>query len=148
MIFISYNAKLCMRAAKLRKAGILSEVLLWNQIKQKRINGLDFDRQRVIGNYIADFCCSDTGVIIEIDGYTHDYKLEYDMHRESYIKALGLETIHIPDKDIKQGIEVVVNMLLSHPLLQEPIPERKCIFLAQRRSHPAFGTPPRRGIIP
>jgi very-short-patch-repair endonuclease len=73
-------------------------VLLWNQIKQRKINGLDFDQQRVIGNYIADFFFFYTGVVIEIDGYTHDYKLEYDMHRESYLKALGLETIFLAQR--------------------------------------------------
>lgn len=131
-IIIEYNAKLRTRAAELRKAGVLSEVLLWKQIKQKKINGLDFDRQRVIGNYIADFCCAETGLIIEIDGYTHDYKVEYDERREIYIKNLGLETLHISDRDIKRNMEAVINMLLAHPLLQKAIPERKCIFLARR----------------
>jgi very-short-patch-repair endonuclease len=96
------GGKLCARAAQLRKAGVLSEALLWNQIKQKKINGLNFDRQRVIGNYIADFCCKETGVIIEIDGYTHDCKIEYDERRERYMKSLGMETIHIPDGDVKK----------------------------------------------
>jgi len=131
-IIIEYNAKLCTRAAELRKAGILSEVLLWNQIKQKKINGLNFDRQRVIGSYIADFCCPETGLIIEIDGYTHNYKIEYDEQRERYMKNLGLETIHIPDRDVKRNMKDVINMLLAHPLLQKAIPERKCIFLAKR----------------
>jgi very-short-patch-repair endonuclease len=105
---------------------------LWNQIKQKKINGLDFDRQRVVGNYITDFCCPETGIIIEIDGYTHDYKIEYDEQRERYIKNLGLETIHIPDRDENKKMDSVINMLLAHPLLQKPIPDRKCIFIPYR----------------
>ena len=43
------------RAKKLRKAGNLSEVLFWNQVKNKQFSGLDFDRQKIIGDYIVDF---------------------------------------------------------------------------------------------
>jgi very-short-patch-repair endonuclease len=32
-----------------------SEVKLWNELKNGKLNGYDFDRQRVIGNYIVDF---------------------------------------------------------------------------------------------
>jgi len=131
-IIITYNSKLRQRAAKLRKAGYLSEVLLWKQLKQKKLNGLDFDRQRVIGNYITDFCCPDTGVVIEIDGSSHKYKIEYDLRREKYLKSLGLETIHIPDADVKKNMNAVLAMLSAHPFLQKVIPERKCVFIAER----------------
>ena len=47
------NKSLRERARQLRKESTLAEVLLWNQLKKKRANGLDFDRQKVIGNYIV-----------------------------------------------------------------------------------------------
>ena len=146
-IAIPYNAKLGPYAKKLRKAGILSEVILWNQLKRKKMNGMDFDRQRVIGNYIADFCCKENGVVVEIDGWTHDYKVEYDKQREEYLKSLGLETIHVSDSDVKRNLKGVMDVLRSHPLLQVAIPERKCIFIAKLIPPPASPTPPKRGIV-
>ncbi|MDR0654456.1 MAG: DUF559 domain-containing protein [Synergistaceae bacterium] len=48
---LPYNPKLKIRARELRKAGNLSEVLLWLKLKGGQINGWDFDRQKIIGNY-------------------------------------------------------------------------------------------------
>jgi len=108
---LPFNAKLKERAKELRKAGNLSEVLFWNQVKNKQFLGLDFDRQKIIGNYIVDFYCKDLGVVIEIDGASHDSKVEYDIERDAYLKSLGLKVIHISDLDIKNNLEGVMEIL-------------------------------------
>jgi very-short-patch-repair endonuclease len=54
---IYYNPKLKERARELRNSSTLSEILLWNELKQKKILGFQFYRQRPIGNYIVDFFC-------------------------------------------------------------------------------------------
>ena len=54
-----YNPKLKPLAKALRKNMTFSEVLLWNELKQKKMLGHDFDRQRPIDNYIVDFYCKD-----------------------------------------------------------------------------------------
>ena len=84
------NKYLRKNARELRKNSTLSEVLLWNLLKNKRTNGLDFDRQRIIGNYIVDFYCSKLKLVIEIDGCSHDNKYIYDKTRDEYLKSLGL----------------------------------------------------------
>ena len=117
---LPYNAELTERAKELRKAGNLSEVLLWNQIKNKQFKGLDFDRQKIIGNYIVDFYCASLGVVIEIDGYSHENKVDYDSIREDYLKSLGLTVIHILDSDVKKNIEEVMMMLKNHVSLTTP----------------------------
>ena len=52
---LPYNPKLKERAKELRQAGNVSEVLFWNQVKNKQFKGFDFDRQKIVGNYIVDF---------------------------------------------------------------------------------------------
>jgi very-short-patch-repair endonuclease len=52
---LPYNKILAIRARENRKLGILVEVLFWKKVKSKNFFGIDFDRQRVIGNYIVDF---------------------------------------------------------------------------------------------
>jgi len=56
---LPFNPALKDRAKTLRKAGILHETLLWLELKSKKLNGLDFDRQKIIGNYIVDFYCAE-----------------------------------------------------------------------------------------
>jgi very-short-patch-repair endonuclease len=93
---LPYNPKLKKRAQKLRKAHNKAEVIFWNEVKQGRFLGLDFDRQKIIGNYIVDFYCANCNVVIEIDGTSHIGKEEYDLARDAFLQSLGLSVFHIP----------------------------------------------------
>ncbi len=108
---LPYNPELKIRAKELRKAGNLSEVLLWNQIKNKIFEKLDFDRQKIIGNYIVDFYCSSLGLVIEIDGSNHNDKLEYDAKRQEYLESLGLIVFRVADIDVKNNMDGVLDHL-------------------------------------
>ena len=108
---LPYNPKLKDRARELRQAGNLSEVIFWTEVKNNQFHDIDFDRQRVIGNYIVDFYCKQLGLVIEIDGESHNYKIEYDETREAFLKALGLIIIHFNDIDIKNDMDGVLMYL-------------------------------------
>lgn len=114
---LPYNPVLKERARALRKAGNLPEVLFWNQVKNKQFKGYDFDRQKIIGNYIVDFFCTNCNVVIEIDGSSHDDKVEYDAERDKFLKSLGLTVIHIAAQHILQRLSEVMDMLMNHPAL-------------------------------
>ena len=83
------SPKLAERAKELRKAGNLSEVLMWQQFHKRKFRGFDFDRQKIIGNYIVDFYCTNCRAVIEIDGSSHDEKAEYDRERDAFLEELG-----------------------------------------------------------
>ena len=117
---LPYNPALRQRAKELRKAGNLCETLLWLQVRQKKFKGYDFDRQKIIGNYIVDFYCVNCRVVIEIDGASHDGKGEYDERRDRFLEGLGLTVIHIPAGDVLNRLEDTMQMLYDHFALQEP----------------------------
>jgi very-short-patch-repair endonuclease len=108
---LPFNSKLKARAKSLRKAGNLAEVLLWNQLKRNQFFGLDFDRQKIIGNYIADFYCAEKQVVVEVDGSSHNDKVEYDRRRDAFLKGLGLEVIHFRDIDVKTNRSEVLSII-------------------------------------
>ena len=108
---LPYNPALKERARELRKAGNLSEVLFWNAVKNKQLNGLDFDRQRVIGNYIVDFYCHECALVVEIDGSSHDDKQEYDAERDAYLIGLGLNVLHVQDIEVKKNLAGVLELV-------------------------------------
>ncbi|MDR2875118.1 MAG: DUF559 domain-containing protein [Methylobacillus sp.] len=116
---LPYNPDLREKAKALRKAGNLCEVLLWQQINKGKFKGYDFDRQKIIGNFIVDFYCRNCRVVIEIDGSTHDAKTEYDKKRDIFLGNLGLTVIHIMARDVLQNLEGVMEMLRRHPALAE-----------------------------
>ncbi len=111
---LPYNPKLKSYSRELRQAYNLSEVLFWNKVKGGRFKGFKFRRQKVIGNYIADFYCRERGVVIEIDGFSHKLKGEIDSTRDKYLESLGLIVIHIQVKDIMADVDKVMQSLYYH----------------------------------
>ena len=85
---LPYNPKLKSLAKALRKNMTFSEVLLWNELKQKKMLGYDFDRQRPIDNYIVDFYCKDLMLVLEIDGNSHDYEEVYKNDMDNVLRTI------------------------------------------------------------
>jgi type I site-specific restriction-modification system R (restriction) subunit/very-short-patch-repair endonuclease len=119
---LPFNPDLKERAKELRKAGNLAEVLFWQQVHQKKFKGYDFDRQKIVGNYIVDFYCANVGVVIEIDGKSHDHKQEYDARRDEYLSSLGLTIIRIPASGVLKHLVQTMAWLEEHPAMQEVPP--------------------------
>ncbi len=80
------------------------EVLLWNELKQKKMMGFDFDRQRPILNYIADFYCKDLMLAIEIDGASHDDQLEADEMRQKELENVGVNFLRFDEQFVRNDI--------------------------------------------
>ncbi|NML56435.1 endonuclease domain-containing protein [Chryseobacterium cheonjiense] len=115
---LPYNPQLKPLLNGKRNAGILSEVIFWKQVRAKTFHQLDFDRQRIIGNYIVDFYVKTLGLVIEIDGWSHNNKEIYDDVRQQYLESLGLTIFRITDSDVRNNLAVVMkdleNFLIEH----------------------------------
>ncbi len=111
---IPKNKLLNDRAKILRKSGNLSEVLFWQAFKDKKKLGFDIDRQVIIGNYIVDFFIPELGLVFEIDGSSHDDKVEYDAERDAFMEGLNLLVFRISDADVKKNIEAVYDLVLEN----------------------------------
>ena len=107
---IYYNPILKHRSQNLRKNSTLSEILLWQHLKSRKMKGYQFMRQKPINNYIVDFYCSKLQLIIEVDGETHLYDgaQEKDEIRQNKLESLGLQFLRFDDLLVKQNIEAVV----------------------------------------
>lgn len=104
---IPRNPILLKYARQNRKKGVLSEVLFWKQVRANNFFGIDFHRQFVIGNYIADFYVPKLGLVVEIDGASHIGKYEYDNIRENYFRNLGIVVYKITDLNVKKDLSRV-----------------------------------------
>jgi len=108
------NRELLGYSRKNRKSGNIAEIAFWKQVHKKMFHGLDFDRQKVIGNYIVDFFVKRLGLVIEIDGGSHNEKADYDEQRDKYLEGLGLKVFHTTDFDVLQHVSIVLEELRKY----------------------------------
>ncbi|RYF24528.1 MAG: DUF559 domain-containing protein [Flavobacteriales bacterium] len=115
---LPFNPQLKEKAKALRYAENLPEVLFWMQVNKKRFHGLDFDRQCIIGSYIVDFYIKQLGLVIEIDGKSHDFDGDYDEQREKYLNSLELNVYRISVADVLKRMIFVLaeleNYIIQH----------------------------------
>ncbi len=119
---IQYNPALKSVAKELRRTMTLSEVLVWNNLKGKKMLGYDFDRQRPIGNYIVDFYCKELSLAIEIDGNTHYYRYEEDCQRQNELEKLGVNFLRFDDLEVKKNITNVIEVIEDWIKAKRPTP--------------------------
>jgi len=117
--YLTYNPKLKATARMLRKQSTLSEVLLWNELKGKRMFGYDFHRQKPIHNSIVDFFCPRLMLAIEIDGSSHLERTEQDKKRQGVLESLGVRFLRFEDDEVKKDLggvlEVIKRWIVQHP---------------------------------
>ncbi|WP_250253449.1 DUF559 domain-containing protein [Chryseobacterium sp. Marseille-Q3244] len=108
---LPYNPYLKVLLKEKRKARILGEVIFWKKVRARTFHHIDFDKQRIIGNYIVDFYVKSLGLIIEIDGSSHEGKEVYDDIRQKYLESLGLLVFRIADFDVRNNLVLTMKDL-------------------------------------
>ena len=80
-------------ARGLRRRQTDAERRLWARLRDRRLLGVKFKRQMPIGPYIADFCCREMKLIVELDGGQHAARADYDVARTAHLQALSYRVV-------------------------------------------------------
>ena len=72
-----------------------------------------FSCQKVIGQYILDFYCSELRLAIELDGGSHTETVEHDLDREKYLTGQGIEVLHVTNQEVHCQFDAVCEWILS-----------------------------------
>ncbi len=97
------------RARLLRKNMTPSETVLWEELRNRRLEGYKFLRQHPIvynpngsGSkyFVADFYCDLKKTVLELDGPIHQANVQYDQYRESEMLNLGLHVLRINNEEL------------------------------------------------
>ena len=105
---IPYNPELVALARELRNNPTFSECVLWKHLKRKQMRGYDFDRQKPIDNYIVDFFGNELMLAIEIEGDSHNERIEDDKRRQECLEELGVSFLRF------DGFYVIKNFRISN----------------------------------
>ncbi len=101
---------------KLRNNSSPAEIILWLQLKGRKLNGKKFRRQYGIENFILDFYCPECKLGIELDGTTHDNpdSFNQDAKRTHTISDNGINIIRFTNKEVKENLEGVLLEIRKH----------------------------------
>jgi very-short-patch-repair endonuclease len=120
-----YNKNLKEFAKRLRKQSTKAEIKLWNDVlRGKQMHGYSFLRQRPVSSFIADFMCKELMLIIEVDGFTHEWEEQWDLDkkRQGELENLGFTFLRFTDEEVLNDIRnverIIEEFILDHP----PVP--------------------------
>ncbi len=112
------------QARELRNNPTDAERRLWYALRNRQLHGFKFTRQYSIGNFIADFCCRERLLIIEVDGGGHALQQEYDCARSQYLVERGYVVLRFWNNDVLRNLngvlEKISEVLVGSPGKNEP----------------------------
>ena len=83
----------------LRSNQTRAEYVLWQELRGEKL-GYRFRRQVSVGRFIVDFYCHELKLIIEVDGWVHDERKDYDKWREQMLENQGYNVIRFSNDDV------------------------------------------------
>ena len=110
---LTYNRRLKAKARSLRTNPSDAELHLWHRLRRKQIRGVQFYRQKPIGNYIADFYAPPAKLVIALDGaqQLERGQANYDAQRTTDLEQRGLKVIRFDDRQALLETEFVLEAI-------------------------------------
>ena len=112
---LKYRENLKYKARRLRSEMTDSERLLWSRIRRKQLLGVQFYRQKPIGNYIVDFYAPRARLVVELDGSQHldrDH-VKRDKLRDEYLRNQRIIVLRFNSREVLQKTESVVQEIFQ-----------------------------------
>jgi very-short-patch-repair endonuclease len=108
---VHYGHYLKNYARKLRNEPTKAEEKLWQYLRGKQMMGYKFTRQKPIDKFIADFFCNKLQLVIEVDGYSHEFEevIKRDILKEERLNELGLKILRFEDEEVMNDMDNVLS---------------------------------------
>lgn len=114
-----YNNKIFYdRRQELRRNQTEAEKIIWQNIRNRKINVLKFYRQFSIGPYILDFYCPQIKLAIEIDGNSHGTAdaVIYDKERTKFLESINIKVVRFKNEEVVKNIDNVIKKVHNSSL--------------------------------
>ncbi|HSQ67661.1 MAG TPA: DUF559 domain-containing protein [Polyangiaceae bacterium] len=98
-------------ARRMRKAPTKSEALMWGQLKGRKLDGVRFRRQAVLGGCIVDFLAPCERLVVEVDGAVHRTPLAraHDARRQAWLEqAYGVRFVRVDAELVERDVRAAV----------------------------------------
>lgn len=116
---VNIPTQLLENARELRKNQTEAEELLWQLLRNRKLNNLKFRRQHPLKvNFILDFYCAEHKLGIEIDGGCHNdiEQIERDKVRTEIISQYGIKIIRFTNEQVLNETKNVLTQIVGETL--------------------------------
>jgi very-short-patch-repair endonuclease len=105
--------KLYQYGRELRQESTEAEKLLWEELRNRKFNGLKFRRQRPLDKFIVDFYCNEKKIVLELDGGVHNEKInkEYDEARTAMLAGLNIIVLRFKNEEVINDMQGVLKKI-------------------------------------
>ena len=112
---LKYNHRLKRIARNLRANLTDSEQALWQRLRRKQVEGLQFHCQKPIGDYIVDFYSPKAKLVVEVDGSQHqeEGQAKRDARRDAYLRDKGLRVLRFNSRQVLLELDSVVDTIFE-----------------------------------
>jgi very-short-patch-repair endonuclease len=104
----------------LRETQTSAEEILWRALRDRRLAGLKFRRQHPIGPFVADCCCPERRLVVELDGGVHATQVEADTDWEALLAAAGYRVMRVPNGAVTSDLPNELEAILAVAETQLP----------------------------
>ena len=93
-----------------------AEVVLWQMLRNRQVDGLKFRRQFGVGSYVLDFYCPELRLAVELDGAVHDSEeaIVYDRARTEYLwREHGIHVLRFENREVFECPKMILYEIRS-----------------------------------
>ncbi len=109
-----------------RKNPTQAEAILWEELRDRKLDGHKFRRQHPMDSFIVDFVQIENQLIVEIDGPIHQEvdNPNYDEYRTLLLNEKGFRVIRFTNDEVLSNLEGVLTKIKAN-LILNPYPTEK-----------------------
>lgn len=92
-----------------------AEVILWEALRGKKLEGYKFRRQHIVYRYITDFICLSKHLVVEVDGSIHQLPQNQisDAERTAHLNNIGFEVLRFTNDEVIINLESVLETIIT-----------------------------------
>ena len=123
---LKYRQDLKGIARRLRARSTDSETLLWSRLRRKQLLGIQFYRQKPIGDNIVDFFAPRARLVVEVDGSQHQMAADAmkDKNRDARLTAMGLTVLRFNAREVLNEtagvVEIIYRTIVERAIVKSP----------------------------
>lgn len=102
------------RARDLRESQSPPEGVLWSYLRSRRLAGHKFRRQMPLAEFVVDFCCPESKLVVEMDSIYHRERRADDHARDARLASLGYRVLRVTASDLAKDRDAVLRTILRY----------------------------------